>query len=53
MNRNIHHHKVKEVEAKNKIEELSFKNHKLTLDLEHSNEKNLDLAMRFVSLMVV
>ena len=51
MNRNIYHHKVKE--AKNKTEELSFKNHKLTLDLEYSNGKYLDLAMRFVSLMVV
>ena len=52
LNRNIHRYKIKDVEAKNKIEEFSFKIHKLTLDLEYSKEKYSDLAIRFVSIKI-
>ena len=52
LNRNIHRYKIKDVEAKNKIEEFSFKIHKLTLDLEYSKEKYSDLAIRFVSILI-
>ena len=49
LNRQIHHFKIKEVEANNKIEELGFKLHKSTLDLEYSSGRNLELMFKLVS----